>query len=249
MNMKGRTRLVTIGLAGVLAVGLLGASVALAQDTGDSNSPSNHVDRHGPKGHKVLKGTLKSIYENSGLPAGTLKQGLKDGKSINQVLTENSVHPATVEAAVLVDFDASLDELVASGEIDDAKAADLYLRAEERLPQLMDRIPGPDREGRKPGERLMQGIKGLLGSAAETLGMEPRELGMRLKDGETVADVAAAEGVPVKDVVDAMVTDANARVDAAVAEGTIDEAKGTELKSKLAERIERFVTEGGQRRR
>ena len=249
MNMRGRTRLLTTGLAGVLAVGVLGASVALAQDGGDPNSSSSQVERHGPGRHKVLKGTLRSIYENAGLPAGTFKQGLKDGKSINQVLTENNVDPATVEAAVLVDLDGALDELVASGEIDEAKAAELYARAEGRLPQLMDRVPDPDRQGRKPVARLIHGIKGLLGSAANALGMDPRELGMRLKDGETVAEVAAAEGVPVDTVVDAMVTDANAKVDAAVARGAIDEARGTELKSKLAGRIETFVTEGAQRRR
>lgn len=247
MTFNGRTRLLTIGLSAVLAVGALGAGVAMAQDGGAGSSDQG--ERHDRGHHKILKNTLKSIHEHSGLPAGTFKQGFKDGKSINQVLIENNVDPASVEAAVLLDVEAALDGLVASGEIDAAKADELYAAAAQRLPQLMDRAPDPDREGRKPGARVINGIKGLLGSAAEALGMEPRELGQRMKAGETITEIANAEGVAVETVIEAMLAEANARIDQAEANGSLDAVQADEAKAKIAGRIETFVTEGRQRTR
>ena len=249
MRFNGKTRLLTIGLTALLGVAVLGASAAMAQDGGDGPGPGAQGERAGRGHHKILKGMLKSIHENSGLPAGTFKQGLKDGKSINQVLEENNVDPATVEAAVLADLDERLDALVAAGELDATKASEISAAAEERLPQLMDRVPNPDRQGRKPGARIVNGIKGLLGSAAEALGMEPRELGQRLKEGETIEGIAISEGIAVDTVVNAMVADANARIEQAEANGTLDANQAAAAKAKIAERIETFVTEGRQRSR
>jgi hypothetical protein len=73
--------------------------------------------------------------------------------------------------------------------------------------------------------------------------MEPRELGERLRAGESVADVAAGQGVDLESVSDAILSDANARIDQAVANGRIDEPKGEELKSRIATFTESFLTD------
>lgn len=352
MTFSHRTRLLTFGLSAILAVGVIGAGVALAQDGGESPPPAEQrKERREDAGHRVLKGILHSVYENSGLPMGTFKEGLGDGKSINQVLAENGVDSATVQAAVLADVDAKLDALVAAGELDATQAARIYAAAQEQLPKLMDRIPNPDRgakergaqpghrvlkgilhsvyensglptgtfkegfaagksinqvlaennvdsaavrvavladvdakldalvaageldatqaarihaaaeeqlprlmdrvpnadrQGQKPGARVLHGIKSFIGSAAQALGLEPRDFASRLKAGETPADIAAAQGISSEALVAAILTDANARVDAAVAAGTIDAATGAEITSKLEARIETWVTEGVQ---
>jgi len=249
MTFSGRTRLLTFGLSAALAVGLVGAGVAFAQDGGDSPPSSTQGESNGRGHHRVLKGILHSIHEHAGLPAGTFKEGFQAGKSINQILAENGVDSAEVQAAVLADLDTKLDELVASGELDAARAAEIYSAAEERLPQLMDRVPDPDRQGRKAGARILKGIKSLFGSAAEALGMEPREFASRLKGGETPAQMAAEQGITTDALVDAILADASARLEAAVAAGTIDTATAAEIESKLEARIETFVTEGAQRNR
>jgi hypothetical protein len=48
----------------------------------------------------------------------------------------------------------------------------------------------------------------------------------------------------VQTVIDAMVADATTRIDEAVKEGKIDEAKATEIKSNLEDRITKLVNEG-----
>ncbi|MGH9136242.1 MAG: hypothetical protein ACRD0G_04235 [Acidimicrobiales bacterium] len=52
-----------------------------------------------------------------------------------------------------------------------------------------------------------------LDTAAETIGIEPSELRAALEDGQTIAEVAEANGVDPATVIDAMVAEAQARLD------------------------------------
>lgn len=244
MRFIRRTRLLTLSLAGVLAVSALGAGVAMAQDGGDSPPPAEDGERHHPwVGHRVLKGMLHSIVENSGLEAATFREGFAAGKSINDVLEENGIDPAAVQTDVLTDLDAKLDELVAGNQLTQEEADRIYAAAEDHLPTLMERVPDGDGPHKRPLGRILHGIRGMIGSAAEALGMERSELGERLRAGESVADVAAEEGVELETVSDAILSDVNARIDQAVANGRIDEPTGEELKSRIAIRTESFLTE------
>jgi hypothetical protein len=245
MRLTGRTRLLTFGLTAVLAVSVLGAGVAMAQDGDDTPPPtSDRAPRHPHAGHRILKGMLHSVFEHSGLERETFNEGFAAGKSISQILEENGVDPATVEAAVLADVDAKLDELVAANELTQEQADRIHAAAEQHLPTLMNRVPDPDRAHKRPGHRIVGAIKGFLGSAAEALNMEPRALAERLRNGETVEDVAADQGVELGAVSAAVLADANAHIDDAVAMGRLSEKRAGEIKSRLEERIESFLTEG-----
>jgi len=71
----------------------------------------------------------------------------------------------------------------------------------------------------------------------EVLGIEEEALREALMDGQSIAEIAAAEGVDVQTVIDALVADANARLDEAVAEGRIDAADADEKRAELEEMI------------
>lgn len=81
------------------------------------------------------------------------------------------------------------------------------------------------------GERGGRGGRG-LDAAATALGITVDELHTQLRDGVTIAEVAAAEGVAVQTVIDAMVADLAAHLDAEVAAG---EHTREEADAKLAE--------------
>ena len=238
MTLIPRIRVLPLILAAVFAASVLGAGAAMAQDGGDS--PRTEDARRHPIAHRVLHGLFASIVENSGLEASAFREGFEAGKSINQVLEENGVEPAAVQAAVLEDVDAKLDALVAEGKLTQEQADRIYAAAEQKLPTLMDRVP----DGEHRPHRLFRALRGVVRSAAEALGMESSKLAQRLRGGETVADVAAGQGVDLETVEAAVLADAFERIDAAVAEGRIDDARGEELKSNISERIESFLTEG-----
>ena len=90
-----------------------------------------------------------------------------------------------------------------------------------------------------PGGR--RGFHPRLDAAADAIGITEDELRAALQDGDTVADVAAANDVDVQAVIDALVADASAHIDEEVAEGDLTEEQATERKANLEERITALV--------
>ena len=85
-----------------------------------------------------------------------------------------------------------------------------------------------------------------LDEAAEVIGIEVQELVDALRDGQTLAQIAEANGVQPQAVIDAMVAAAQERIDAAVEAGRLDEAEAAERTADLTERITELVNDGFQ---
>ena len=73
--------------------------------------------------------------------------------------------------------------------------------------------------------------------AANTIGVKPAALRSDIKAGQSVADVAAAKGVSV----DTVVTDASAKIDQAVTNGKLTQAKADAAKAKLPAQVTKLV--------
>lgn len=80
-----------------------------------------------------------------------------------------------------------------------------------------------------------------LSAAADALGIGPDELEGALRDGDSVADVAAEEGVDVQDVIEALTAAATAAIDDKVAAGDLEAARAEDIKADLAEHITALV--------
>ncbi len=83
-----------------------------------------------------------------------------------------------------------------------------------------------------------------LDAAATALGIEADELLEQLRSGETIAEVAAAQGVDVQTVIDAMVASVKERLDDAIADGRLDASEEADRLADVTERITTFVNEG-----
>ena len=80
------------------------------------------------------------------------------------------------------------------------------------------------------------------GVIAETLGLEGAELREALQSGQSLADVAAEQGISTDDLVDALVDQAEERVNDALESGRIDEEKAAEILAAAEERAEAIVS-------
>jgi hypothetical protein len=89
--------------------------------------------------------------------------------------------------------------------------------------------------------RVRQLAKAAVKDAAGVIGISPADLAKELKDGKSIADVATAHNVSPQAVIDKLVADANAKVDAAVAAGKITQEKGDAAKAKMPERVTKLV--------
>jgi hypothetical protein len=79
---------------------------------------------------------------------------------------------------------------------------------------------------------------------ADVLGVSVEDLSTELQGGATLADVAAANGVAVSDVVDAIVQQKTERVDQAVENGRMTAEEAAEKTADLEERVQTRVEEG-----
>jgi hypothetical protein len=90
--------------------------------------------------------------------------------------------------------------------------------------------------GRRPGMRF----GGTLTPVATLFGETPQQLRAELR-GNSLADLAPKHNHSASDVVTALTNAANQRIDQAVSAGHLTADRANQLKSNLAQRINRFV--------
>lgn len=128
----------------------------------------------------------------------------------------------------------TLQELVDAGTIS-AEQADAVV---EHLGSQIAERRGDRGHGRRGGSFGRAGAFGAATALTDVLGMEPEELREAVRSGSTIAEIAETNGIPVEDVVAAMVAEATERLDAAVESGRVD----SDIASDKAEMIEERVT-------
>jgi ribosomal protein S20 len=174
-----------------------------------------------------------------GISRAQLVTELRAGKTVAQVAQSKGVETQAVTAALVGHATARIDAAVKNGAIDADRAAKL----EARLPQLADKLVNKvfdGKLGQGKGTRRAR-VVAAVKVAADTIGIEPRELVKEVRSGKTVADVARSKGVEPQAVIDAVVAKAQARIDAAVERGRIDADRGAELTKKVTERVTELV--------
>jgi len=162
------------------------------------------------------------------------------------VQTENEEPSTTVEEGtgeyvgpreILAD---ALAELVDAGTLTQEQADAVTAAVRERVDALPDRPrgPGPGPGHGHPGWRILHNG---LEIAAETIGIDPADLREAVAGGQSIAEVAEANGVTSQAVVDALVAAGDSALDEAVANGRIDEERATEIRDNLPEHAQNFV--------
>jgi hypothetical protein len=218
---------------GGVAGALLGTpSTSSAQDgTGTTTqAPPDGGDHWGP-GPRGRAG-LSVAADALGVSEGDLRTALEDGKSIAQVADEQGVDVQTVIDALVADATTRLEEAIA--------------KLPDRMTELVNHEGLPDHRGPGgPGGPMGDRGRGAgLAAAASAIGITPAELGTSLRDGSTIADVAAANNVEVQTVIDALVAEASARLDQAVTDGHLTDAEATARKADLEQHITDMVNGG-----
>lgn len=234
------SRLVSVGLASVIAAGVLGfGSVALAGEPGPDLQRSAQASPE-RKPHPVKFG-VKHMLEDSGVTREEVKEGAAAGLTLAQIIDQyGDISAEEAKANALADLSARLDQAVTDGVISQEQADAIEERAPGTLDKILATVPGEHRDG-KPHRPGLAIAKHSLQTAAEVLGMDVATLREQLAAGQTIASIA---GDQAQAVIDALVAEANAAIDQAVTNGRIPADKAETAKQKSQAAIERFVNEG-----
>lgn len=149
--------------------------------------------------------------------------------------------PEEVVAAGKTAANAALDAAVAAGDV-----------TEERATEIRERIEAYDGSGCAFGAAFKLGLghgvaRGFLGgdvfeAAAEALGLESSELIGRLDDAGSLEALATEQGGSYDDVKASVLAAVQADLDAAVAEGNLDQERA----NAVIERLTAWLDDGGE---
>jgi hypothetical protein len=186
------------------------------------------------KGKIVATGVAALAVAGGGVAVAA--SGLGSPEEQSKAVIEDAAEQLGVDSAALSDalkqaLENRVDEAVAAGTLTEAQGEALKERIESQDYPLLGG-PGFGRHG-GPGHGF-----GHLDAAATYLGVSGTELREQLVAGETLADVAKAEGKTVAGLVAALVADEKEQLDEAVASGRLTRAQADEL---LANADERFT--------
>jgi hypothetical protein len=191
----------TIGgaTAGALLLGTAGADPGAPAAV--TSPPAASPGRCGP--------VHAAVVEAIGIPADDLRAALAGGQTLAQLAEANGVDPQVVIDAIVEAGTAQIDLQAARGEINAGQAALRKARLPERAADYVNNPIDPDRQ-------VQAGRRMVMVRAARTIGVPTTELVAALDQGQSIADVATANGVDPEAVIDELIEHSTERITAFV---------------------------------
>jgi hypothetical protein len=186
----------------------------------------------------VVSGALAAavVFGAAGAIAasGALSPREESEAVIDDAASRLGVEPGALGDALKEALESRVDAAVEAGRLTEAEGKALRARIDSgNLPLLFGALGG---HGMGHVDRV-----GHFDAAASYLGLDEAELRDRLGEGKSLADIAKAEGKPVDGLVQALVKEAETRLDAAVADGRLTRDQANELADGLEARITALV--------
>ncbi len=152
-----------------------------------------------------------------------------------------NVSPEQLRSALQGAFEDQIDDAVRAGRLTEEQGE----RAKQALRRHGVPLGGPGGPGGGPHVRIAGPIGPGLDAAADYLGLTRRQLGRRLQNGRSLAEIARAEGKSVDGLEDAIVAAARAELDRAVADGGLTDEQRDEILRRLSEHVDELVAGKG----
>ena len=178
----------------------------------------------------VGAGAALAVVGAGGAVAATKLSPAEESKAvIDEAAKQLGLDPAKLNDALKQALENRIDDAVRSGRLTEAQGEAMKSRIEQGDFPLFS---GPGLRPRGVGHRGFRD----LDAAAAFLGIDEDELRDRMRGGETLAEVAEAEGKTVDGLVTAIVAATTKRLDAAVAAGRITKAQRDSIVAGLRQR-------------
>ena len=189
---------------------------------------------------------MTRLAEIVGLAPDELQEALADGQTLTEIAAANGMTRQELAGALLAEVDELLAEVAEWGLFDQEQIDFVLDWATDGLGLLLDH-PLPIGEswwavGLYDWDRLLDvGDFDLDERLAELLGLTSEELQEAILDGQSLAEIAEANGVEPQAVVDFFTTEAGAKLDEAVAEGYLSEEQAQALRGWIEDGVPLLV--------
>ena len=191
---------------------------------------------------KIAVGAAAALAVAGGGAALAASQ-VRSPKAENQAVIDDAakklgVSSEQLSAALKNALKDRVDAAVAAGRLTKDQGDALKARIDSGdVPLVLGGFGAHDGFGPEHGGPFMRG----LDAAASYLGLTEAELRTQLSSGKTLAQIAKDEGKSVDGLVQALVKDADAKIDAAVASGRLTKDQADKAKSSLEQAVTDLV--------
>jgi len=232
-----------------------------ADDNAETTEPTSDSDgsegHHGRRAHRAHRVAAEVVTETLGLTNEELRDAFEDGKSLAGIAADQGVPVEDLKAAMMAEAQERLDQAVADERIDAERAAEIEEKLSEHIEEAIHRTPGEGIRHRHPHRHFHshwhfhpRGDRGAQAEAlAEFLGITTDDLKAGFEDGQTLAEVAEAQGVGEDDLVAFLLEAVEERLDTALENGRIEADDVDNVLAEAESRIEENINaEPGERR-
>ncbi|MDA3935742.1 MAG: hypothetical protein PF636_02595 [Actinomycetota bacterium] len=212
MKRKKMTVLLTGALTAVLVLG--GIGYAFGETVDDASTEAGWL---GGAMHRAGGGLAEIVADLTGLDVTDVHDRRADGESLAAIAESEGVGTADIKDAAVADFETSLDE---------------RLTSTEPLPE--GRMGRGGMMGR-PGEVRPESV------LADLTDLDISEIHDLRVAGQSLADIAADQGVDIDDVVATVIASAEENLQAAVDDDRMDADQKTEILDNLSTHLDEIV--------
>jgi hypothetical protein len=229
---------------GVLALAVAGAGSGYALAAGGSSSSAAAVRaaKDGPGGgpHAAIGAAVASYV---GLTEAQVRAQLEAGKSLADIAKAQGKTVAGLETAIYNAAKADMDKAVAAGKLTASEESTRLADLKSHLDDIVNRTgPPPGGPGHGPGG---PGHAAIAAAVASYLGLTDAQVRTQLQAGNSLGQIATAQGKTVAGLKTAIYNAVKADLDKAVTAGKITSAEESTRLADLQSHLDDIVNRTG----
>jgi hypothetical protein len=190
--------------------------------------------RHAAGGRGVI---VSAITSELGVSRAQLRADLASGQTLADVAAANNVSLASLESAITTAVRNRLDEAVSAGLLSSTREQAVLSRLDARVGMLVN--------VKHPAAHVAVALRlrrAVVRLSAQYLGITPKELRVDLRSGQTLSQLASANGKSPSDLEQAVTSAIKARLDAAVSAGRLSTQAESTILSALQTRLSQVLS-------
>lgn len=227
---NARTGLTVLVVAALLMAGITAFGQEGTTSTTEQSDSETTSKPQGRRGHDLVS----VIAEAIGVTPAAVIAHWRQGGTVDELAKANGTTGQAVVDKLTVHVKELVDQAVADGRIEQERAATILARSGERLQRLVFE--------EHPFKHLRHRLRHrAIRGSADVIGIDASTLRTALRSGQSLLEVAQANGLTEQQLIDGLLNRAETRLERAVTNGRIDEARQRQLLEKLADGLPEVI--------
>jgi hypothetical protein len=189
-------------------------------------------------GRPVIANEIAAAAKYLGLDESALRDKLQNGQSLADVAKAQSKDVEGLKTAIFEAAKADLDKAVADKKLTQSEADDIYNGLKSHIDDVVNAEVKVRHVG---GPGFGFGFGADTAAAAKYLGLDESALRDKLRNGQSLADVAKAQSKDVQGLEDAIIASQKARLDKAVSDKQLTQSEADDILAKIKSHVDDLV--------